>query len=53
MMRTTITLIFLLASTTNAFETITSKELYEGIQSGRFDVIVDVRTHGEWDSGEL
>lgn len=37
----------------HSVETLTSKELYEGIQSGRFDVIVDVRTLEEWKSGHL
>ena len=39
--------------TTNAVETLTSIEVFEGIRSGRFDVVLDTRTPEEWEQGHL
>lgn len=48
-----LSLTFLLPSLVQSVESLTSQELYEGIQNGRFDVIVDTRTRAEWNTGHL
>ena len=50
-----LTFAFLLSlpSWVSAVIRITSEELNDGIQSGRFDVVVDVRTREEWEAGHI
>eukprot|EP00934_Nitzschia_sp_Nitz4_P004174 Nitzschia sp. Nitz4//scaffold249_size28687//25899//26549//NITZ4_008120-RA/size28687-processed-gene-0.12-mRNA-1//1//CDS//3329544026//4164//frame0 len=43
----------LLLVNVNSQVQLTSQELHDGIQSGSFDVIVDVRTQSEWDDGHI
>jgi rhodanese-related sulfurtransferase len=49
----TIVLLLGLPTTLLAVENLTSQEVYDGIMAGRFDVIVDVRTPEEWETGHL
>eukprot|EP00549_Striatella_unipunctata_P016111 CAMPEP_0118693374 /NCGR_PEP_ID=MMETSP0800-20121206/11867_1 /TAXON_ID=210618 ORGANISM="Striatella unipunctata, Strain CCMP2910" /NCGR_SAMPLE_ID=MMETSP0800 /ASSEMBLY_ACC=CAM_ASM_000638 /LENGTH=203 /DNA_ID=CAMNT_0006591591 /DNA_START=53 /DNA_END=667 /DNA_ORIENTATION=- len=41
------------ASAHGDFPTLTPKELYDGMQSGSFDLIIDVRSQAEWDLGRI
>ena len=46
-------LLFVLPSSVLSVVQITAVELNEGIQSGRFDVVVDVRRVDEWEAGHI